>query len=68
MRHFIRTDFGVFKMKKKIKDLTSEERERICQGFKDINCGRCPLFNLCVANLLPNQINTLLEKEVEVDE
>ena len=55
-------------MKKKIKDLTSEERERICQGFKDINCGRCPLFNLCVANLLPNQINTLLEKEVEVDE
>ena len=55
-------------MKKKIKDLTKKEAEKICG--KSTGCDECPLdirsWNFCMKNVIYNK--ELLEKEVEVEE
>ena len=52
-------------MKKKVKDLTSEEAMQICNNTSWCDCVCCPLFatNKCV-----EYSNERYEKEVEVDE
>lgn len=52
-------------MKKKIRDLTLEEAEKICLKHKSDECIHCPLYLtyfLCVKDFLCD------ETEVEVDE
>lgn len=63
-------------MKKKIKDLTFEERKKICDSF--IECDECPLygdkniidFGQCLHDILSNleSLRYDLEEEVEEDE
>lgn len=65
-------------MKKKIKNTTFEERERICDKHED--CFECP-FDVIIKNVIEggriigskcniylNDNGTNLEKEIEVDE
>lgn len=58
-------------MKKKIKDLTIEEIDKICNNT---NCGRCPLLfceDCHYANVCLNQAHGLydfLNQEIEVEE
>lgn len=50
-------------MKKKIKNLTLEEKEQICSKHENKPCWKCPLHigdNLCVKDYI--------ETEVEIDE
>ena len=50
-------------MKKKIKDLTLEEKDKICHKYQNKHlCGNCPFKreNICIIEEL--------EREVEVDE
>lgn len=51
-------------MKKKIKDLTLEEQEKICK--KNNDCLECPLLlcNFCFMGIL----NELINKEIEVED
>lgn len=59
-------------MKKKIKDLTLEEIDKICNNT---GCGRCPLFfcedchynNVCLNEDLGG-LYSFLNKEIEVEE
>ena len=55
-------------VKKKIKDLTMKEAEKICDNSR--GCDECPLdvcnCSYCMKNVIENK--ELLEKEVEVEE
>ena len=49
-------------MKKKIKDLTFEERMKICGKYED--CEECPLFAGMNYDNVPQCVDKLMNKEV----
>ena len=59
-------------MKKKLKDLTSRERQTICNKT---SCLNCPLHtsgasDICIRAYIAdkNEIDKMMEKEIEVEE
>ena len=58
---------GGYQMKKKIKDLTLEEQEKICKQYS--YCGECPLLlgHFCLRDILNVSLNDKIEVEDDVD-
>ena len=58
-------------MKKKIKDLTSRERQMICNKTSCLNCPLQTSDNsVCIRAYIAdkNEIDKMMEKEIEVEE
>ena len=55
-------------MKKKLKDLTFKDAQRICNS-RDVGeraCSTCPLFDMCQCSF--NYYDEFLEQEIEIEE